>query len=56
MLLKNVCHILTSNPAIFLERRSHTRYRYTNLLSNNAQVAGLHIILLKFDDRYDKST
>jgi hypothetical protein len=50
-----VCLILTSKPAIFLERRSHTRFRYTNLLGNNTHVAALHIILLKFDDRYDKS-
>jgi len=55
MLLKKVCHILTSNPSIFVERRSHTRYRYTNLLRNNTHVAGLHNILLKFDGRYDKS-
>lgn len=48
-------HILTSNPAIFLERRSYTRYRYTNLLRNNTHVAGLYIILLKFDDRYERN-
>jgi hypothetical protein len=55
LLLKKLCHILTSNPAIFLEKRSRKRYRCTNLLGNNTHVAGLRIILLKCDDRYDKS-
>jgi len=55
MLLKKVCHILTSNLAIFLERRSHTCYRYTNLHGNNTHIAGLSIILPKFYDRYDSS-
>jgi hypothetical protein len=48
-------HVLNSNTAIFLDRRNHTRYRYTNLLGNNTHVAGLRIILLKFDYCYDKS-
>jgi len=55
MLLKEVCHILTNNLAIFLERGIHKLYRYTNLLGNNTHVAGLHKILLKFDGRNDKS-
>jgi len=55
MLLKKVCHILNNSLAIFLERRSHTLYRYANLLGNNKHVGGQHNILLKFDGRYDKS-
>lgn len=49
MLLNKVSRNLTSNPAVFRESGRHECYCYTNRLGNEARVAGLRTIVLKFN-------